>query len=365
MKIDLKNKYHIALILIISVVCFMSAMVLLSPYTKGPQEMDMDKDTVPDMQDNCPTVPNSDQSDIDDDGIGDVCDMCTDTDHDGYGNSGNPQNTCPEDNCPDMANANQTDSDHDGVGDACDSCPQDPLNDVDNDEICGGTDNCPLVYNPAQSDTDMDGIGDACELPPEAQFIVIPAEPIQGETIQFTDETIAGGGGLQHWQWTFGDNTSSSVQHPTHQYPNVGVYLVQLTVTDINGQSNTTSEQLTVIHNDPPDAPLIIGPPFGILGKPSQFRLTATDPDGNLLFYTIDWGDLTRTKDYGPYPSGQQTPTNHTWENPGRYEVFVQVEDIHHAQGPTTALLISIPQLPLLDPFYLDFFTQVHQLPFF
>ena len=35
-----------------------------------------------------------------------VCDLCTDTDGDGYGNPGFP-NTCAEDNCPSVPNPNQ------------------------------------------------------------------------------------------------------------------------------------------------------------------------------------------------------------------------------------------------------------------
>jgi len=364
MKIDLKNKYHIAMILIVSVVCFMSAMVVLSPYTRGPQDKDADKDTIADAQDNCPNVPNSDQSDVDDDGTGDVCDTCTDTDGDGYGNPGYPRNTCREDNCPDTENANQTDRDQDRVGDACDTCPQDPLNDADNDGICGGVDNCPSEYNPAQSDADADGTGDACELPPQAQFTYVPSEPIRGEIIQFTDTTTAGGGMLQQWQWIFGDNTSSSEQHPTHQYMSIGVYTVQLTVTDINGKVNNISKQLTIIRNDPPEIPTIIGPTIGITGEQYRYNLKATDPDGNLLFYTIDWGDHTRTEDLGPYASGQEISINHSWSIPGRYMVQVQTEDTHHTQSPTTVLLVRIPQLPLLNPLFIDFFKQVHQLPF-
>src|SRR5512136_2619380 len=102
MKRDLKNKYQLILIVVVSVVCFMSAMVLLSPYAQKPQQKDSDKDTILDVNDNCPTVPNSDQSDVDADGIGDVCDTCTDSDKDGYGNPGFLQNTCPVDNCPDV-----------------------------------------------------------------------------------------------------------------------------------------------------------------------------------------------------------------------------------------------------------------------
>lgn len=44
-------------------------------------DTDDDDDTVLDVIDNCPLTPNTDQSDVDDDGIGDVCE--TDTDQDG------------------------------------------------------------------------------------------------------------------------------------------------------------------------------------------------------------------------------------------------------------------------------------------
>jgi hypothetical protein len=80
MKIDLKNKYHITFILIVSVVCFMSAMVLLSPQTHSPINHDADKDTIVDSKDNCPQVPNSDQADADHDGIGDACEQPPDAD---------------------------------------------------------------------------------------------------------------------------------------------------------------------------------------------------------------------------------------------------------------------------------------------
>ncbi|MFH2048787.1 MAG: hypothetical protein ABIJ12_05010 [bacterium] len=69
--------------------------------------------------DNCYLVYNPDQEDFDNDGIGDICDECTDTDGDGYGNPGFALNTCPDDNCPDVYNPDQSDVDHNGIGDAC------------------------------------------------------------------------------------------------------------------------------------------------------------------------------------------------------------------------------------------------------
>jgi hypothetical protein len=107
---------------------------------------DSDLDTVPDDADNCPFTANTDQADLDGDGIGDVCEG--DQDGDGI-----PDGT---DNCVAVPNPNQADTDSDGLGDVCD-------NDSDNDGVPDVIDNCPFTINPDQADADGDDIGDACE----------------------------------------------------------------------------------------------------------------------------------------------------------------------------------------------------------
>jgi len=47
---------------------------------------------------------------------------CIDSDGDGVGDPGLPGNQCGIDNCPSVYNPDQTDDDQDGVGDACDNC---------------------------------------------------------------------------------------------------------------------------------------------------------------------------------------------------------------------------------------------------
>ncbi|MDH3890674.1 MAG: M14 family zinc carboxypeptidase [candidate division Zixibacteria bacterium] len=88
--------------------------------------------------------------------------VCIDTDADGFGDPGHPENSCPDDNCPSHYNPTQSDVDLDGLGDLCDDCPNDPDNDIDADTVCGDIDNCPTIANPDQADTNGDDVGDAC-----------------------------------------------------------------------------------------------------------------------------------------------------------------------------------------------------------
>ena len=117
---------------------------------------------VGDACDNCKGKPNPDQSDIDGDARGDLCD--DDMDGDGFNND--------QDNCQKVPNRDQLDGDKDGIGDVCDNCPsvynKNQSNkyfgrigdacktnvDKDKDGIPDHLDNCPYVSNPEQLNKD-------------------------------------------------------------------------------------------------------------------------------------------------------------------------------------------------------------------
>ena len=118
------------------------------PSDDDENQLDTDGDNVGNACDNCPSVSNPSQIDTDGDGTGDACETGEDSDGDGV-----PDAT---DNCPDVSNSGQTDLDNDGLGDPCDG-------DVDGDGVLNTTDNCPTLPNPGQDDDDLNGVGDVCD----------------------------------------------------------------------------------------------------------------------------------------------------------------------------------------------------------
>ena len=159
---------------------------------------DYDSDGILDDVDNCVTIWNKDQSDTDQDGIGDVCDdVSNDIDGDGVLDR--------TDNCIYVQNPNQANMDGDAQGDACDA-------DIDGDNVTNvaplhvsnGTsqDLCPYV-DATGKDEDLDGCIDevepveceVCEEPVNGNETNTLLDPDDVETVVVVGGTGAIGGG--------------------------------------------------------------------------------------------------------------------------------------------------------------------------
>lgn len=154
-------------------------------------------------------------------------------------------------------------------------------------------------------------------------FVVAPkptaafsfSTPISSCGSPYNVSFIAQGSAISSYSWNFGDGTTSTTANPTHQYQNHGSYSVSLTVTGNNGCRDTVTKT-NIIRYGPPKINKILGAPHrdcapfeGTFGT----DVTSSEP---IASYFWDFGDGTTSTD---------SVLNHTYVNPGVYNITVAV----------------------------------------
>ncbi|UCF12917.1 MAG: right-handed parallel beta-helix repeat-containing protein [Thermoplasmatales archaeon] len=97
-----------------------------------------------------------------------------------------------------------------------------------------------------------------------------------------------------------------------------------------------------------PHNPTITGPTSGKPGYPYDYTFDATDPNGDDVFYYIEWSDGNIEDWIGPYPSGEEITLNHTWNEKGTYIIRAKAKDISGAESEWGTLEVSLPVKQLL-----------------
>jgi len=100
--------------------------------------------------------------------------------------------------------------------------------------------------------------------------------------------------------------------------------------------------------NLPPNPPIITGPVSGKVGQLYNYTFNSIDPDGDDVYYYIDWGD-TSSRWVGPFASGVDATINHTWTQTDLYAVIAKAKDIYDDESNwSEQFTVSILQRALL-----------------
>lgn len=92
-----------------------------------------------------------------------------------------------------------------------------------------------------------------------------------------------------------------------------------------------------------PHEPTITGPTSGKAGYAYDYTFDATDPNGDNIYYYIEWRDGEIEDWIGPYPSGEEITLNHTWFEKGTYVIRAKAKDIYGAESEWGTLEVSMP----------------------
>jgi len=160
---------------------------------------------------------------------------------------------------------------------------------------------------------------------PKAMFTASTQQKIVPFTASF-DGTLsyAPKGKIVSYNWTFGDGGGATGPHATHEYKSNGTYVVQLTVIDAQGVSNSST--MTVQALDPPPVATFTYSPKSVMngeyvvGASEWITFDGSDStdDGQIVSYDWNFGD-------GETAAGQVVKHRYLW--PGTYNVVLTVTD--------------------------------------
>jgi PKD repeat protein len=156
------------------------------------------------------------------------------------------------------------------------------------------------------------------EHPPTARFTVPTALPVAGQPVAFDGSPSSDPDGpITSYSWTFGDGSTGTGTTPSHIYASYGTYSVTLSVTVGDGQTDSTTQQITV-HALPVArfAVLTNGP---TAGQPVAFSGSgSSDPTASIVSYVWMFGDGT---------TGTGATPRHTYTSYGTYRATLTVTD--------------------------------------
>jgi hypothetical protein len=109
------------------------------------------------------------------------------------------------------------------------------------------------------------------------------------------------------------------------------------------GYEYTKGAVYVFISEQPPTTPTISGPTTGKVSHRYDFTFNSTDPNGDNVWYYIDWGDNTSSRWHGPFSSGVAVTQSHTWTTKGPYIIKAKAKDIYGNESGWGTLSVTMP----------------------
>jgi len=110
-----------------------------------------------------------------------------------------------------------------------------------------------------------------------------------------------------------------------------------------NGGSDAWVIKLKV-ENPPPNSPTIDGPTSGSAGTEYTYTIITNEPDGDNVYYYVDWGDGEFEDWFGPFASGTLQTISHTWTEQDTYEIKAKAKDTFDAESDWAMLEVTMPR---------------------
>jgi len=172
--------------------------------------------------------------------------------------------------------------------------------------------------------------------PPECEITYSPPVPTRADLIDFDSHAYDSDGSIVSVAWDFGDGSTGSGITTSHQYTNVGTYLVCATVTDDDANPTICCSNVEV-SNALPGCTFTYVPADPVCTDTIDFTAEAIDPDGTVIGYAWDFGD-------GETAQGQAV--SHQYAVGADFHVVCTVTDNDGGVGTCVATVIVLGTPP-------------------
>lgn len=163
---------------------------------------------------------------------------------------------------------------------------------------------------------------------PEAVFTLLADDltvSVDGSDSVDTD------GEIVSYAWDFGDGNADEGVTAFHTYAGAGTYTVELTVTDDDGATASSTQSVTVTAPPVNQAPEAVFEWSAVGLTVSLDARGSTDPDGSVVSH--EW-------DFGNGAEGTGMITSHSYDDAGSYEVVLTVTDDDGATDSVTHQIV-------------------------